>query len=134
MSVGLYTYLYESMLRWYARQGIAAAYLRYYAITTLTTMGLLNVMSIVGLCAHFKVTWATGLVAAGRNPMAFVLLVAGLLGAHLVYFGQRERVATVASKVGAPKWSHWVAPLYGVLSVCLFLFVSSLLQSERHKW
>ena len=124
MSIVVYTYLYEAMIEWYRAQRYSAGpYVHWYAITTLTSMGFLNIGSVVAVSAHYKVVWATRIVET-KDPLLFALLGVGLLTAHILYSKWRPARAL---RSGSATPSRWIALFYMVVSVAAFMYTSRLL-------
>jgi hypothetical protein len=71
----VYSYLYDSMIAWYAAQKYSAGrHVHWYAVTTLTSMESLNLVSVIAVSAHWKAEWALRLLATMRDPLLFALL------------------------------------------------------------
>ena len=119
----MYGKLYDSMLVWYQCRRIASSYLDLYAATSLTSMGFLNIASLVVLCAHWNFGWAKWLLREGRNPTAFVVLGVSLLCAHLLYSRWRK---SAGASPGLPTRSSWIAGAYMLATVVAFIFVNTL--------
>jgi hypothetical protein len=65
------------MMAWYmAQQYSAGPYVHWYAVTTLTSMGYLNISSVVAVSAYCKAAWAIRLIAA-MDPLLVTLVGAG---------------------------------------------------------
>lgn len=122
----MYTLLYDSMIGWYARRKVAASYLHLYAVTTLVSMAFINIASIVVLCAYWNNAWAEKLLAAGKVPWASAILAAALLATHMLYFRRRRPAAVSKSRTDIPQRSRWIAGIYMLVSVVVFLYVSTL--------
>jgi hypothetical protein len=122
----MYAYLYDSMVTWYTRQNIGGRYVHFYAATTLTSMAFLNIASVVALCAHWNYAWAKGLLAAGANGKASAALGVALLAAHLFYSRWRRNASTSISSKGVAPQSRWVAGIYMLTSVVVFMYASTL--------
>src|SRR5437773_6900813 len=120
----MYAYLYDSMVIWYTRQNIGDRYVHWYAATTLTSMGFLNVLSVVTVFAHRHYRWAERLFAVGATWQAFAAGALALLVAHVLYSRWRRSVRASAPNV-APR-SRWPAGIYMLISVVAFLYTSSL--------
>lgn len=127
MSVVVYTYLYDAMVAWYAAQRYSAGrYVHFYAVTTLSSMALVNIGSLVALSAHWNAAWAITLIAA-MDPLLLLLVGAGLLTVHVLFSRWRRRATASESKSNAALPSRWIALVYIVTSVTLFMYASSLL-------
>ena len=117
----MYAYLYDSMIAWYSRRNVGAAYIHWYAATTLTAMAVVNIASIVVLFAHWHYRWADKLLALGEPWEAWIALGLALLAAHFLY----SRWRRTAGASTAPR-SRWVAGIYILASVVVFLYASTL--------
>jgi len=128
----MYSYLYDAMEDWYTAQRYSAGrYVHWYVVTTLSSMAFVNLASVVALSAHWNAAWAINLVAAMKDPWAFVLAGVGLLVAHLLFFRWRRRANATQLRSGSPPPSRWVALAYIVVSVTVFMYTSSLLPTPR---
>jgi hypothetical protein len=124
MPIVVYTYLYDAMVAWYMAQRYSAGpYVRWYAVTTLTSMGFLNIGSVVAVSAHYKAVWAMHLMET-RDPLLFALVGVGLLTANIL-FSKWRRARALQSSSAPP--SRWIALGYIVVSVVIFMYTSSLL-------
>jgi hypothetical protein len=125
VSLVVYTYLYDATVAWYAAQRYSAGrYVHFFAVTTLSSMALVNIGSLVALSAHWNAGWARQLIAA-MDPLLVVLAGMGLLTTHILFSGWRRRA--LASQPSSAPPSRWIALAYIVLSVVVFMYTSSLL-------
>ena len=116
----MYTYLYDAMVAWYMAQRYSAGpYVHYYAVTTLTSMGYLNIGSVVAVSAYSKAGWATRLIAA-MDPLVLVLVGSGLLAANLL-FSRWRRLASASQARSTSAPSRWIALVYIAVSVVVFM-------------
>jgi len=124
----VYTYLYDAMVAWYNAQRYSAGpYVHGYAVTTLTSMALVNMGSILALSAHWNAAWAVHLVGA-MDPLLITLVGTGLLVAHILFSRWRRRRARPSeSESDARSPSRWIALFYMVVSVAAFMYTSRLL-------
>lgn len=120
----MYAYLYDSLVTWYSRQSIGDRYLDWYVATTLTSMGFLNLVSVVVVFTHWHYRWAETLFAMGSTGQAVAATGVALLVAHLLY--SRRRRSVRASSPTVPPRPRWPAGIYMLVSVVAFLFISDL--------
>jgi hypothetical protein len=124
----VYSYLYDAMIAWYMAQRYSAGpYVHWYAITTLTSMGFLNVVSALAVSAHWEAVWAGRLIET-RDPVLFVLPGVGLLSAHIL-FSKWRRARALQTRSLPP--SRWLALGYIAVSVVIFMYTSSLVHVTR---
>lgn len=120
----MYAQLYDATLAWYARMKVAPSYLHAYAATGLALIACLNVGSFVILCAYWGSPWARLALDAGVTWwLGFAVLI---LAAHLSYSHRRRTLLDRRVNVSAPSRSPWLAGSYMVLSVMVFIYVSTL--------
>jgi hypothetical protein len=103
---------------------VAASYLNLYAVTTLTSTGLLNFLSCIALLAYWRIAWARKMLAIGADKANVVLLVVFLLVAHLLYFQWRKRKQTLNQILDIPPPSRWIAGVYIIVSFVSFIFIT----------
>ena len=120
----MYAYLYDSMVIWYTRQNIGDRYVHWYAATTLTSMGFLNLLSVVTVFAHWHYRWAERLFAAGSTWRAAAALALALLVTNLFYSRRRRSVRALTPTL--PARSRWPAGIYILISVVATLYISTL--------
>jgi hypothetical protein len=125
----MYAYLYDSMVTCYIRQHIGDRYVHWYAATTLTSMGFVNLLSLVAVFAHWHYKWAEKLFAWGSHWQAAAALGLVLLGGNLFYSRWRKRAT--ASTPTRPLRSSWPANIYMLISVVAVMYVSTLTQPSR---
>jgi hypothetical protein len=103
----VYTYLYDTTVAWYMAQRYSAGpYVHLYAVTTLSSMALVNLGSLVAMSAYWKAVWASQLIAA-MDSLLVTLVGAGLLAAHLLFSRWRRRASASRSESGsAPPSLH----------------------------
>ncbi len=128
MPIVVYSCLYDAMVAWYMAQRYSAGpYVHWYAITTLTSMGFLNVVSVLALSAHCGALWAERLIET-RDPVLFVLAGVGLLSAHILFSKWRRARALQTSSLPP---SRWLALGYIVASLVIFMYTSNLVHFAR---
>ncbi|HVO47646.1 MAG TPA: hypothetical protein VMT29_15070 [Steroidobacteraceae bacterium] len=95
-------------------------------------MAFLNLASLVVLGSHFRVGWATRLLLSGESLSSIVLVGLALLTGHLLYF--RRGSQSIARDVSprAPTRIAWIAPIYILTSVVVFMYVSALVPAIHH--
>jgi len=114
----MYAALYESMIAWYARRGVASGHRHWYAVTTLTSMG--NTESFVTLFANHGSGWAIRVFMAGQVGSIAAAYFVGLFVLHVVLFRKRVVSRPAGSAGHAPR----ITPAYVVVSVALALYAS----------
>src|SRR5437899_3050070 len=119
----MYAYLFDSMVIWYTRQNIGDRYIHWYTATTLTSMGFLNLLSVVTVFAHWHYGWAERLFAVASTWQAAALALA-LLVANLAYSRRRRNVRALTPTL--PPRSRWPAGIYILMSVVATLYISTL--------
>jgi hypothetical protein len=125
----MYTRLYDAMVAWYMRPYSAGPYVHMYAVLSLSLMAFLNTGSIIVLCAHWHAAWAMSILAIPR-PIGTALLAAALIAVHLLFSKRRRQLASPGKNIHSQ--SRWIAPVYMITSVIVFIYISGLISETQH--
>jgi hypothetical protein len=120
----MYALLYDSTIAWYKRRRVDSRYVQAYAITTLTSMGWVNVASAVILAAYFGLPKARELLFALKSSIWYsVIFVVLLVVAHTWYSRRRALTSETRGSGKTSLANPWISPAYGAISVALFIYL-----------
>ena len=123
-----YRFLYDATVNWYLRPYTAGPYVHVYVVLSLSLMAFLNTASLIILCAYWRISGLERLLVAG-SPLSASLMAGSWLAIHVAYSSWRRRAGDLHYSPSSS--SRWVAGAYMMLSVGMFLYVSTLVPSAH---
>jgi hypothetical protein len=124
MPIVVYSFIFNSMLTWYAKSFSIGSYARLMAVFAMSAMAYVNIGSVILLFESWHFAWAEKL-RSELSPVQATVFGIAILMAHGLYFGHRRARDSHVTRAADSRPS-WISGFYMLLSVGIFLWLNMM--------